>query len=77
MLVDENWILVITKSDQAGIKGSYMPFPRRGEDRAMNISDYYPFAVYHYPSFDHGPYCLRYDALGLETISCLNFLIFP
>lgn len=72
----ENWILVITKSDQAGYKRIIHAFSHEGEKIVLrNISDYYPFAVYHYPSFDHTAFIVcGIDAQSLETISLFEFL---
>jgi len=72
----ENWILVITRSDQAGYKRIIHAFSREGQNIVYrNVSDYYPFAVFHYPSFDHTAFIVcGIDAQSLETTSLFEFL---
>ena len=72
----ENWVLVITSSDQAGYKRIIHAYSREGQKVAYrNVSDYYPFAVYHYPGFDHTTFIVcGIDAQSLETTSLFEFL---
>lgn len=72
----ENWILVITRSDEAGYKRIIHAFSADGQRIAYrNVSDYYPFAVYHYPQFDRTIFIVcGIDAQSLETVSLFEFL---
>jgi len=72
----ENWVLVITRSNQAGYRRIIHAFSREGQSIVYrNVSDYYPFAIYHYPRFDHTAFIVcGIDARSLETTSLFEFL---
>lgn len=72
----ENWILVITESDQVGYKRIIRAFSREGQEIVLrNISEYYPFAIYHYPRFDHTAFIVcGVDTQSLEATTLFEFL---
>jgi len=72
----ENWILVITESDQVGYKRIIRAFSREGQEVVLrNISEYYPFAIFHYPGFDHTAFIVcGIDTQSLEATSLFEFL---
>lgn len=72
----ENWILVITKSDQVGYKRILRAYSREGQEIVLrNISEYYPFAIFHYPQFDHTAFIVcGVDTQSLEATSLFEFL---
>lgn len=72
----ENWILVITDSKQAGYKRILHAFSHEGQEVVYrNISEYYPFAIYHYPGFDPSSFIVcGVDTQSLEATSLFEFL---
>lgn len=72
----ENWILVITDSDQVGYKRIIHAFSHDGQEIVFrNISDYYPFVVYHYPGYDHTAFIVcGVETQSLEATSLFEFL---
>lgn len=74
--LSENWVLLITKSKESGYKRSIRAWSRDGQEVSIrNISNYYPFAVHHYPQFDNATFVASgIDASGLEVNGFFEFL---
>ncbi len=74
--LSENWILLITKSKQSGYKRTVRAYSRDGQEVSMRIvSDYYPYAVFHYPEFNETSFVIAgMEASGLEANSLFEFL---
>ena len=74
--LSDGWILLITKSQQSGYKRTVRAYSRDGQEVSLRIvSDYYPFAVFHYPEFRKTSFIVAgLDASGLESTGLFEFL---
>lgn len=74
--LSEDFILVITKSRQSGYKRTIRSYSTRGDEVSLrNVSNYYPFAAYHYPEFNKSSFIVSgIEASGLETNGLFEFL---
>jgi hypothetical protein len=74
--ISDNWILLITKSQQSGYKRTIRALSKDGQTVALrNISNYFPFSADHYPEFSMSSFVVSgIDISGLETVGVLDFL---
>lgn len=74
--LSDNWVLLITKSKESGYKRSIRAWSKDGQEVSIrNISNYYPFAVHHYPDFDNATFVASgVDISGLEANGFFEFL---
>ncbi|MCX7772425.1 MAG: DUF5711 family protein, partial [Clostridia bacterium] len=74
--LSEDWVLVITKSKESGYKRTITAYSPDGDTVSIrNVSDYFPFAAFHYRDFDPASFIVcGVEASGLETNALFEFL---
>lgn len=74
--ISDGWVLLITKSSQAGYKRSIRAYSRDGQEISLrNVSNYYPYSAAHYPEFNKACFIINgIEASGLESNGLVEFL---
>lgn len=74
--ISDSWILIITKSREAGYKRTIRAWTIDGQEVAYrNISNYYPVSAWHYPEFDKSTFVISgIDVSGLEVSGFFDLL---
>lgn len=74
--LSDNWILLITKSKQAGYKRTIRAYSVEGQEISFrNVSNYYPFGVYFCSGLNESGFAVNgFEASGLETVGLIEFL---
>ncbi|HBR01377.1 MAG TPA: hypothetical protein DD738_02065 [Ruminiclostridium sp.] len=74
--LSENWILLITESSQSGYKRAIRAYSKDGQEIAFrNVSNYYPFDVFHFPKFNQALFVVNgIEASSIEANGFFEFL---
>jgi hypothetical protein len=74
--LSDKWILLITKSKQTGYKRTIRAYSTDGQEICFrNVSNYYPYSIYHYPEFNESCFIVNgIEASGLEATGLFEFL---
>ena len=74
--ISDNWLLIVTRSKEAGYKRTIRAWTIDGQEVAYrNISNYYPVSAWYYPEFVKSAFIVSgVDVSGLETSGFFDIL---